>query len=238
MISPAMANIIGHLPKGIVRVLSKTILDGYVKKYARIKVIGMEKLKEISRPIIFVCNHLSNSDALVLNKVFVNEDITFVAGMKLTGNVMTRLGINITKTIVIKTNNADRVAISNIVKTLKAGNNILFFPEGTRSRTASLNKPKNGVILIQRLTGASIIPIGIFGTEKLLPINETDMTLERFHKAAVTVNIGSQVILPEINEGEAKHEYECRQMHYIMSGIAQLIPESYRGEYSEKLTNR
>jgi 1-acyl-sn-glycerol-3-phosphate acyltransferase len=234
MISPAMANLIEHLPRGLVRFLSKTILDGYIKKYARIKITGMEKLKDIKRPIIFVCNHLSNSDALVLNKVFINEDITFVAGMKLTGNVMTRLGINMTKTIVIKPNNADKVAISNIVKTLKSGSNILFFPEGTRSRTASLIKPKNGVILIQRLTGASIIPIGIFGTEKLLPIDETDMTLERFHKAEVNINIGDQVFLPVKNEGEAKHEFEGRQMYCIMRGIAKLVPESYRGEYSDK----
>lgn len=234
MISPVVADLIGHLPRGLVRFLSKMVLDGYVKKYARIKITGMEKLKDIKRPIIFVCNHLSNSDALVLNKVFVNEDITFVAGMKLTGNVMTRLGINITKTIVIKPNNADKEAISNIVKTLKLGKNILFFPEGTRSRTASLIKPKNGVILIQRLTGASIIPIGIFGTEKLLPINEADMTLERFQKADVNINIGNQVSLPVKNEGEAKHEFESRQMYTIMRGIAELVPESYRGEYSDK----
>lgn len=234
MISPAMANFIGHLPKGLVRFLAKTILEGYVKKYAEIKITGMEKLKDIKRPILFVCNHLSNSDALVLNQVFINEDLTFVAGMKLTGNVLTKLGINITKTIVIKPNSADKEAISNIVKTLKAGNNVLFFPEGTRSRTASLIKPKKGVILIQRLTGASIVPVGMSGTEKLLPINEKDMALESFHKAQVNINIGNQVTLPQKGEGEGKHEFEDRQMDYIMYRIAELLPESYRGEYSKK----
>lgn len=234
MISPRMANFIGHLPKGLFRFFAKMTLEGYVNKYADIQITGMEKLKDIKKPILFVCNHLSNSDALVLNKVFINEDITFVAGMKLTGNVLTKLGINIVKTIVIKPNSADKEAIANIIKTLKAGNNILFFPEGTRSRTASLIKPKKGIILIQRLTGASIVPIGMVGTEKLLPINENDMALESFHKAQVNINIGNQVVLPQKNNSEGKHDFEDRQMEYIMQCIAELIPETYRGEYSKK----
>ncbi len=145
---------------------------------------------------------------------------------------MTKLGLEITKTIPIKPNTADKEAIYNIVKTLKSGNNILIFPEGTRSRTAKLMEPKKGVVLIQKLSKATIVPLGISGTEKLLPINDKDMALECFQSADVTINIGKALELPKKNKEESKHEYEDRLMDYFMSEIAKLIPKEYRGIYN------
>ena len=231
MISPRMTRIIGHMPKGLLKFLSQKILDNYINKYANLTINGKENLKNIKKPIIFISNHLSNSDALIINKVLKDEDITFIAGVKLKDNSLTKLGLEITKTIPIKPNTADKEAIYNIVKTLKAGNNILIFPEGTRSRTAKLIKPKKGVILIQKLSKATIVPLGISGTENLFPINDKDMALERFQSADVTVNIGKALEIPKKNKEESKHEYEDRIMNYFMSEIAKLIPKEYRGIY-------
>ncbi|MDU6877138.1 lysophospholipid acyltransferase family protein [Clostridium tepidum] len=231
MISPRMTRIIGYMPKGLLKFLSQKILDNYINKYANLTINGKENLKNIKKPIIFISNHLSNSDALIINKVLKDEDITFIAGVKLKDNSLTKLGLEITKTIPIKPNTADKEAIYNIVKTLKAGNNILIFPEGTRSRTAKLIKPKKGVILIQKLSKATIVPLGISGTENLLPINDKDMALERFQSADVTVNIGKALEIPKKNKEESKHEYEDRIMNYFMSEIAKLIPKEYRGIY-------
>ncbi len=197
MISPTMTKIIGHMPKGFLKFLSQKILNRYINKYANLTINGKENLKNIDKPIIFISNHLSNSDALVINKVLEDQDITFIAGVKLKDNSLTKLGLEITKTIPIKPNTADKEAIYNIVKTLKSRNNILIFPEGTRSRTAKLMEPKKGVVLIQKLSKATIVPLGISGTEKLLPINDKDMALERFQSANVTINIGRAVELPK-----------------------------------------
>ncbi|WP_251862111.1 lysophospholipid acyltransferase family protein [Clostridium sp. Marseille-Q2269] len=234
MISPTMTKIIGCMPKSLVRFLSKKILDSYIKKYAKLTIKGKENLENIEKPIIFISNHLSNSDALIINKVLKDKDVTFIAGVKLKDNSLTKLGLEITKTIPIKPNTADKEAIYTIVKTLKAGNNILIFPEGTRSRNAKLMEPKKGVILIQKLSKAAIIPLGLSGTEKLLPINDKDMTLESFQYAEVTVNIGKPVELPKKDKDESKHEYEDRLMDYLMCQIAKLIPEEYRGIYHKK----
>ena len=230
MISPGVARIIGYLPKDVVRFFSRKLIKRYLKNYADIEVKGMENLKDVKRPILFVCNHLSNSDGLVINDVLRNEDITFVAGAKLSDNPLTSLGIYITKTITIKPNTADKEAISGIVKTLKEGKNILIFPEGTRSRTGSMIKAKKGIILIQRLTKASIVPLAICGSEKLLPI-ENDMGQEKFHHAKVTFSIGKEVHIPVKECEEDKHEYEERAMNFLMGKIAELLPEQYRGEY-------
>ncbi|EET85350.1 1-acyl-sn-glycerol-3-phosphate acyltransferase family protein, partial [Clostridium carboxidivorans P7] len=67
MISPGMAKIISYLPKGLLECLCKKLIYGYVEKYANVQINGMENLKDVKRPILFICNHLSNSDALVIN---------------------------------------------------------------------------------------------------------------------------------------------------------------------------
>lgn len=230
MISPGMAKAIEYLPKGFVQYLAKKIVSRYIKKYADLEIKGMENLQNVKKPILFICNHLSNSDALVINKALKNQDITFVAGVKLSNNALTNLGMVITKTIAIRPNTADKDAISRIIKTLKQGNNILIFPEGTRSRTGSMIKAKNGVYLIQKLSKASIVPLGINGTEKLMPINK-DMGLEKFYHAKVTLNIGKEINLPNKEEDEDKHQYEERLVSFMMNKVAELLPKAYRGFY-------
>lgn len=231
MISPLAVKIISKLPKGMVCFLAKRIINRYVNRYADIEVVGMENLSNIKKPIIFICNHLSNSDALVLMEVFKDQDLTFVAGAKLSDNPLTNLGISIAKTITIKPNTADKDALSSIIKMLRAGNNILIFPEGTRSRTASLIEAKKGIVLIQRLSKAIVVPIGMCGTEKLLPINDQDMGSEKFYHAKVRINIGKPVDIPVKDKEEDKHDYEERILTYFMKSIAALLPENYRGIY-------
>lgn len=231
MISPGMSRLVGMLPDSLIKFLANKILYGYIKKYANIKVEGRSNLSGIKKPMLFICNHLSNSDALVLNTVFKEQELAFVAGVKLTGNVLTNLGMHITKTINIKPNAADKDAISNVVKHLKAGNNVLIFPEGTRSRTASMLEAKKGIVLIQRLSKATVIPVGLSGSEKLLPINDKDMALEDFHYADVTVNIGKPLEIPPKGKEEDRRDYDDRVLDIMMKGIAQLLPESYRGVY-------
>lgn len=77
MISPWMAKLIGSLPQGLVKCISDKLLNGYLNKYAAIEVKGMEHLNGVKRPIIFICNHLSNSDALVLGNVLKKRKIDF-----------------------------------------------------------------------------------------------------------------------------------------------------------------
>lgn len=231
MISPKTAKFISYLPEGLILFIANKMLTRYLNKYADIEVEGLGNIKGLKKPLLFICNHLSNSDGLVLREVLKDQDLTFVAGVKLSDNPLTNLGIKITKTIPIKPNTADKESISSIVKCLKGGNNVLIFPEGTRSRTGSMIEAKKGIVLIQKLSKATVIPMSLCGTEKLLPINEKDMGSEKFHHAKVKLTIGRPLDIPSKEEGEDRHEYEEKILNHFMYSIAELLPEEYRGVY-------
>jgi 1-acyl-sn-glycerol-3-phosphate acyltransferase len=232
MISSTAVKIINILPGKFSSYISKKVVDKYLKKYAIINIEGSENLKNIKTPTIFICNHLSNSDGLVLEKALKEIDPTFVAGVKLSNNSLTSIGINVIKTTNIKPDTADREGLKKIIKLVKQGESIVIFPEGTRSRVGSLIEAKKGILLISKITEAPIVPIGLYGTEKLLPINKgEDMSSENFNYADVHINIGKQFELPKMEIEHNKKDYEDFAIKYVMKKVAGLLPENYRGVY-------
>ena len=136
------------------------------------------------------------------------------------------------KTTNIKPNSADKEGIKKVLKLFRQGESLLIFPEGTRSRAGSLIEAKKGVILIARITGAPIVPVGLYGTEKLLPINmDGNMSAETFNNADVYINIGHQFEMPKQEKDQSKKDYEDFASKYLMTKIAELLPESYKGVY-------
>jgi len=233
MLSPIAITIIKMLPEGLVVKVAKKIVANYINTYANITISGIDNIDKVEKPIIFVGNHLSNADGLVLSKILKEKsDPYFVMGVKLSDNRITQLGAKIVRNIPIKPNSADKDAITKVVKTLKSGENIVIFPEGTRSRTGAMIEGKKGVLMFARMAKAEIIPIGMAGTDKLLPISETgDMGSETWHHADININIGEKIVFPLKEKDEDKHAYDDKCMDILMRSVANLLPENYRGIY-------
>lgn len=233
MLSPIIVKIATKIPDKVLIKLTNKLASHYIKKYATINMEGYENVDGNGKPIIFICNHLSNADGLILSRVLKERfDPYFVAGVKLSDDPITSIGSRLVKTIPIKPNSADKDAITKMVKYTKEGNNLFIFPEGTRSRTRSMIEAKKGILLIARLTKATIIPIGISGTDILLPISEEgNMGGETWNSADVSIKFGKAVQIPNRDKEEDKQEYDDKCMNIIMGSIASLLPESYRGVY-------
>ncbi|WP_291580477.1 lysophospholipid acyltransferase family protein [Clostridium sp. UBA6640] len=233
----AKFRLIEKLPKSLGDKLIQSAIYRYYKKYANVKITGYENIESLEGPIIFISNHLSNADGLVLNTILEKKKPIFVAGEKLSENSFTKMGIRVVETITIKPNSADKEAIAKIIKNLKEGRNIVIFPEGTRSRTGSMIEAKKGLLLIAKMSKATIVPIGLCGTENFMPINDNDMGKESFKKADIFINIGLPVEIVEKQKDEDKNSYSNRALKELMLSIAKLIPEKYRGVYSLEENN-
>lgn len=227
-----LAPIINILPESIIRYIGSKASEYLINKYAKLEVVGNELLSErIGKPTIFIANHLSNVDGIILNKVLKKNNITFMAGRKLNANPLTSLFLKIIKHIPISPNSADRNAIKKALAVLSKGGSILIFPEGTRSRSGSMIKGKKGFLLLARLSKADIVPIAIEGTELMLPVNQNDMGNETPKHATVRVNIGQPFQLEGKNHNYNNWDEEC--VYNAMRKIAQMLKSKYQGVYKK-----
>jgi 1-acyl-sn-glycerol-3-phosphate acyltransferase len=219
------------LPTGPRRAAVRKLMDTVWDLRTTQEVLGRENIPD--EPCLFICNHLSNADGFTLDRALRPRKVFFLAGIKLQGTVMTRLGTEAVNTIFIRPNSADIEPLKRAVETLKAGHPVLVFPEGGRSRTGALIRAKKGAALIARRAGVPVVPVALTGTEKFMPIDDRDMGRERVHRAHLTVRIGKPFRMNEL-EAETAGAEDPRQAltDAMMRRVAELLPPEYRGVYA------
>ena len=120
----------------------------------------------------------------------------------------------------------DRNTLRIARQVLKEGKVLGIYPEGTRSRTGRLQPARPGVALIAHESKATLLPVGIYGTEKLRG------AFWWLRRPKVTVNIGKPFALPTSSDERNKEEMASLTT-FIMRHIAGLLPPDYRGVYGE-----
>lgn len=227
----ALFALLSALPPGPRRALVRKLMDTVWERMTTQETSGREDLPE--GPCLFICNHLSNADGFTLLRAFRPRRVLFLAGVKLQSTTMTRLGTEAVDTIFIRPNSPDIEALRSAVDTLKSGQSVLIFPEGSRSRTGGLLQAKKGVALIAKRAGVPIVPVALTGTERFMPINDADMGGEQLHRAHLTVRFGKPFHISELEPETAGHP-DPRQalVDAMMRRVAELLPPRYRGVYA------
>ncbi len=229
-----LLKILAKMPIRFQKFTANKALDHIFTKIAQVEVEGRENLPPLDETVIFICNHLSNIDGPALNTLLRPYDPTFVAGMKLTDDPFTGLFKKVFKSINIKPNSPDKAAMKEILSLLKNKNNVVIFPEGTRSRAGSMIEGKRGILLLAKISKVRIIPLAMTGSEKILPIKDGDMTGEKLHHGKILIKVGEGFSLPDKEVDQEKEDYENQAMSLIMGNIAKMLPKSYQGFYGEQ----
>lgn len=199
------------------------------------------------KPVVMVANHLSYSDANLLEVLLhqagagaVAERLTVIAGPKVYSNLRRRFSslcfgtIKVPQSSGVSTDEAvmnpravaaaARRVIEIAHERLRLGEALLVFAEGTRSRTGEMQRLLPGVARYLGSPGTLILPVGIAGSEALFPIDEGSLNPVR-----IEVRIG-----PPIDAGALRRSSGGNRqimMDAMGQAIAAVLPPEYRGAY-------
>ena len=154
-------NIFDKFMKGLV----SGVLKFTCKVIYGLKVYGIENVPKEGN-IIFCGNHRTWIDAFFIYFT-APRDMRFMAKEELAHNkFMSYLG-RIFNVIFVKRDSKDLSAIKTSLKTLKSGDCLGIFPEGTRNGLEKNDgQIKNGAAYLALKTDSTIVPIGIIGGDK------------------------------------------------------------------------
>lgn len=136
-----------------------TILRFLCKIIFRVEVSGLENVPK-EDGLLIIANHESFLDGLLLG-LFIPKKATFVVHTGVLKNRLFRLLLSLTPHLAVNPNSP--YAMKKVIKRLKAGENVVIFPEGRITLTGSLMKVYAGPGFVAAKTGARILPVHVDG---------------------------------------------------------------------------
>jgi len=141
----------------------------------RVSVSGREHV-DPSQSYVVVCNHQSYYDVLLLYG-WLGVDFKWV--MKTELRRVPALGVaceSLGHVFIDRSNHSAAMAsIKAAGSSIVDGTSVVFFPEGTRSRSGDLGRFKKGAFHFANQVGLPILPLTILGTRRILPPRSTDL---------------------------------------------------------------
>lgn len=142
--------------------------------FMRVNVDGRDRLQP-GQSYVLVANHLSLVDIYLLSG-FADLDLKWVMKQELRRVPILGLACELMGHIYVDRTNSS-VALASIEEArsrIRDGMCVVFFPEGTRSRTSELRPFKKGAFRMAVDLGIPVVPVSIHGTDRVLPSDSLD----------------------------------------------------------------
>lgn len=180
-------------------------------------------------PLIFISNHLSNLDPAIVASI-TGRNPGFLAKKELFKFPLFAFLLRAYGAHPLNRGTSDMRALRWAMNRLSTDDSaLILFPEGTRNRDGSgMRKGLSGVTHIAIKTKATIVPVGITGTE---PFQNVLKVFAPIGHSTITIGKPFRVA-GEIEERLSREQLE-EMTTEIMVHIARLLPESYRGHYRD-----
>jgi len=213
-------------------------------------VTGVEHVHAVAdRPVAIVANHLSYSDANMLDVLLCRhggaalaDRLTAMAGPKVYSSLQRRFSSLCFGTIktpqssgrssedavmnVREVARAARRVIDIANERLRAGEALLLFPEGARSRTHGMSPMLAAVTRYFDYPGLCLLPMGITGTETFYPIGA-----EAVQRVRAVVRVGPPIDARALTA--RAHRNRQLTIDVVGVAVAALLPPDYRGAYAD-----
>lgn len=182
-------------------------------------------------PLIVAVNHLSNADGPVVGGWLtpaLGRRIHWLGKSEMFRWPLVGMILRAGSVHPVDRAGADVEAFRLAQRILEAGNVLLAFPEGTRSPTGGLQRPREGIALLALRTRAPILPVGIAGSDRVWPRGE------RLHIGGrIVLRVGEPFTVEEALGDAAHDRRQAKRLatDAIMERIAALLPPRHRGAY-------
>jgi 1-acyl-sn-glycerol-3-phosphate acyltransferase len=209
--------------------VARGVVGLVIRLLSRLEVEGLEHLPD-KGPYILISNHLHWLDPPVLATALPHRGYV-LAAEKWGEHWLLGPLLRSVDAIFVQRGEVDRKALRASLAVLKGGGILGVAPEGTRSKTGTMQQGRSGAAYMAYRTGVKLQPVVAIGQANLFS------ELRRFRRARVRVVFGPGFEPPPV-EGKATAADIHAFSEEIMYRLAAMLPPEYRGVYSDVAEKR
>ena len=203
---------VGHLVlRGLVRILAP-----------RWHVTGRGNIPRRG-PCLLAPNHISDGDPPIVAASSLRP-LWFMAKAELFDIRIIGPWIRFCRAFPVDRDGMDRAALRFTEDLLKRNQAVVVFPEGRLSETGELGPLMPGVVMLALRTGVPIVPVGICGSNAILPYS---LVVPRPTLARVHVHYGKPVDFSDLSELPSREQRQ--QANERLTGVLREAVEVARG---------
>ncbi len=231
-VPPGVPKLAGMEPQQLIHAFSKPELI----RYAKFSLHGLDNLPATG-PVILAANHRSYFDPIAISCALAARGRTarFLAKRELFDAPVVGAAMQALGGIQVDRGTGSDDPLAAAAEALDAGELVVILPEGTIPRGPAFFDPelkgRRGVADLARMTKAPVIPLGLWGTERVWPRSARVPAIWNVIDAPkVKVRIGEPVALKNTKNSASK------DVERVMEAIAAELPAKARKtrKYSQK----
>ncbi len=205
----------------------RLIFRGLFHLLGKVELYGMDKIPRHNKYVL-AFNHVSLVEIPFIG-AFWPTIVEIIGATVVWGRPGVAIVARLWEGIQVNRTEFDRDVFRKVEMVIDAGFPLMISPEGTRSHTPGLGRGKPGVAYIIDKTELPVLPVAVVG-------NTIDFLRQGFRGKRPTIQmfVGDLIHLPPL-AGRGAERRNMRQYNtdIIMARIAEMLPESYQGVYSE-----
>jgi 1-acyl-sn-glycerol-3-phosphate acyltransferase len=201
------------------------IIRVYTRITCRIDAPDLQKVP-MQGPLIVISNHTGQIEVPLIFAHLQPRRMTGWAKVESWDNKFLNWVFGVWGMIPVRRGEADTHALKAALRALEKGFIFGIAPEGTRNYNGKLRRALPGAVIVALRTGATILPVAHWGGENFMK------NLKRFKRTDFHIRVGEPFKL-DVEGVKVTAEMRQQIVDEMMVEIAKMMPEEYRGEYTE-----
>jgi 1-acyl-sn-glycerol-3-phosphate acyltransferase len=177
-------------------------------------------------PLILACNHINFMEVPLVFTHLQPRKVTAFAKAETWDNPVMGYLFDLWGAIPIQRGEVDATAFRKALDALEEGKILAITPEGTRSGNGKLGRGLPGIVMLVHRSNTPILPMVYYGSEKFQD------NINRLKRTNFHIRVG-KVFKLSFPNSRVDREMRRKMVDEIMYQLAILLPEEYRGYYSD-----